>query len=201
MRRGLFGGTFDPPHVGHLMIAEVARETLALDAVDFIPAGMPPHKAHIRVSPVDDRIALVKKAVDTFPGFFVSLSEAMRAGPSFTVDTVMEYRREDPTDELFLLLGADMIVDFVHWKMAAEIARHAILVAAPRPHIVLGQAIAALKTHIVEAEVISLAMPELAISSSWIRRRLEKGLRVDPLLPSGIMDIIAQRGMYQGWPS
>lgn len=199
MRRGLFGGTFDPPHVGHLMIAEVARETLSLDRMDFVLASVPPHKMHQRVSPVPDRVAMLEAAVQTFSNFAVSLVETLREGPSFTVDTVLEYRSKAPEDDLFLLVGADMLADFPDWKGAAAIVREAGLTVAPRPHISIDGAARELLERLPDARIHPLDMPELEVSSSWIRDRIRKGLRVDPLLPSGVFEVIRQRGIYRDW--
>lgn len=191
----LFGGTFDPPHIGHLMMAEVARETLGVREVVFIPAAAPPHKLTADIAPLADRIDMVEEAIEHFPVFVLSTVEARRAGPSYTIDTVRIFAQSGQ-QPLFLLLGADMLEDLSNWREADELSRLVTVVAAPRPGRDLN-ALTAEYTRRYERSPIALEMPELDIASSWIRRRVAAGLRVDPLLPSGVWRIIEQRGLYR----
>ncbi len=195
MRIGLFGGTFDPPHVGHLMIAQIASEVAYLDRVDFIPAAIPPHKQQQVITDMALRLDMVTISLRSFSTFFVSTMEYERNGPSYTVDTVRAYRKRYPKDDLFLLLGADMYDNFPLWKDADQILQEVTLIVAPRP----------IQERVVESQpvgpalhmkVIDLDMPALEISSSWLRERLLAGLRVDPLLPEGVAKWIVERGVY-----
>lgn len=196
MKRGLFGGTFDPPHVGHLMMAEVARESLGLELIDFIPTNIPPHKEGLLIQPAAFRVRMVQAAVKGFPHFRVSTIELARQGISYTIDTVREIAHNSVGDELFLLLGADMLKDLPHWKEVEAILSYVTIVAAPRPGVNM-QAIADdLKSLYDNAQIVILAMPELDISSTWLRERMQKGLRVDPLLPFGVSRLIEQEGGY-----
>ena len=134
MRRiGLFGGTFDPPHLGHLVLAEWARARLRLDRVVFVPAGTPPHKRGRRLTDAALRLVLTQLAVRGNPAFTVSGFEARRAGPSFTVDTLRHFHARQPGARFYLLMGADSLADFPDWHEPAEIARLATLVVAARP--------------------------------------------------------------------
>lgn len=197
MRIGLFGGTFDPPHVGHLMVAQIAREMAQLDRVVFIPAAIPPHKQHQDITNVESRLAMVAMAVKPFSSFEVSPIECQREGPSYTVDTVLAYRKLYPFAELFLILGADMFENFPTWKDAQEIAKEVTLLVAPRPYQDVDQAISKGQMTLSASQIIILEMPALDISSSWLRERLVAGLRVDPLLPDGVWNWIVQQGVYQ----
>jgi nicotinate-nucleotide adenylyltransferase len=195
--RCLFGGTFDPPHVGHLMMAEVARETLCLREVVFMPAGSPPHKQAESVSPAACRLAMTAAALAGFAQFVVSDAEIGREGPSYTVDTVLRLRAEGGDEPLSLLVGADMLADFPNWHRAEELARLVTVVAAPRPGVDVEAEAGRHRSAFPGARVICLDMPALDISSSWIRNRIEAGLRVDPLLPRGVWDLIGQKGIYR----
>ena len=129
-RLGVFGGTFDPPHLGHLLLAECAREALALDAVVFVPARVPPHRAPKRPSPADVRVRLLRAALHG-TGFRVSTLELVRPGPSYTVDTLDEMKNTH--EALWLLLGADSLLDLPAWRDPDGILARARLAVAARP--------------------------------------------------------------------
>jgi nicotinate (nicotinamide) nucleotide adenylyltransferase len=133
MRIGVFGGTFDPPHVGHLALAEWAREALRLDRVLFVPAGRPPHKGRRVLTPVAHRVAMTRLAVRGQRAFVVSALEARRNGPSFTVDTLRALRKREPGARIFLLMGADSLAEFPTWRDPAGILGFATLAVAARP--------------------------------------------------------------------
>jgi len=132
-RIGLFGGTFDPPHLGHLALAEWARERLGLDHVLFVPAGRPPHKRGARLSSAAARVAMTRLAVRGNPAFRLSTIEVRRGGPSFTVDTLRALRARHAGARLFLIMGEDSLDDFATWREPAAIARLATLAVARRP--------------------------------------------------------------------
>lgn len=197
MRRGLFGGTFDPPHVGHLMMAAVALECLDLDVVEFIPANLPPHKIEGVVSSVEQRIQMMARTVAPFRQMTVSRLEADRPGISYTIDTLRAYNNEFPADELFWLLGADMLQDFPNWRLASDVAKLATLAVAPRPHIDLDEVIVQVARMIRGIRIVAIEMPALDISSTWLRTRLQQGLLTAPLLPAGVFELIAKEGLYR----
>ena len=120
MRLGMFGGTFDPVHYGHLLLAECCREQCRLDAVWFLPAAVPPHKQDRELTPAGRRIEMLELAIAGNPAFSVCRYETDRGGVNYTVDTLTHFRDEDPGRELFFLLGADMLLDLPHWRNAAQ---------------------------------------------------------------------------------
>ena len=126
-RTALFGGSFNPIHGGHLLLADEVREALALDRVLFMPAALPPHKARQQLAPAVDRFAMVALATAGHPAFDVSDLELRRPGPSYTVDTV-EALRAGGADELFVLVGSETFLDLLSWKDAPRLARLARLV-------------------------------------------------------------------------
>jgi nicotinate-nucleotide adenylyltransferase len=188
-RVGVFGGTFDPPHLGHLLIAEWAREELALDRVVFMPAGSPPHKRRHDLSGADARIAMTRLATSGHPRFRVSTLETRRRGLSFTVDTLRELKRSTRGAELVLILGADSLDDFRNWHEPREIMRLATLAVAARP---------AARPLRVRRGVIALHNPPVALSSSAIRARVRSGRSVRYLVPDKVARYIARHRLYTG---
>ena len=202
-RIGLFGGTFDPPHVGHLALAEWARDSLRLDRVLFVPAGFPPHKRRARLSGVEHRVAMTRLAVRHNPAFTVSALEARRDGPSFTVDTLRALRRRFLRARLFLLMGADSLDEFPTWRDPETILALATLVVASRPG---GRAVAG-EGRVAEARVRRLARgariawlrnPGLEVSSSAIRALLRSGRTARYLVPDGVARYAARHRLYRG---
>jgi nicotinate-nucleotide adenylyltransferase len=128
MKRGIFGGTFNPPHVGHLIVAEYVRAELSLDKIVFVPAAIPPHKLGQEIIPAEHRLAMLRLAVEGNNHFDVLDIELNRGGVSFTVDTLRQLREHDPANELYLLIGMDNLVDFHTWKSPQEILSLATVV-------------------------------------------------------------------------
>ncbi len=192
MRRiGLFGGTFDPPHVGHLVLAECARDRLRLDEVRFVPAGSPPHKRGARVSRAAHRVAMARLAARGNRAFSVSTLEARRAGPSFTVETLRAVAAEDPAARLFLLMGGDSLDDFPTWREPEAILRLATLVVARRPG-------AAARGRRGGRRVTWLDNAEIALSSSLIRSQVRAGRSIRYLVPESVASYIARHRLYRG---
>jgi len=203
MRRiGLFGGTFDPPHLGHLVLAEWARARLRLDLVVFMPAGTPPHKRGRRLTDAADRLAMARLAARGNPAFRVSGYEARRDGPSFTVDTLRHLRAREPGTRFFLLMGADSLAEFPTWHEPREIARLATLVVAARPLPAGGPPGAsaharfptALRTRV---RAILLDNPLVDISSSALRARARAGLPLRYLVPDAVAAYVARHALYR----
>jgi len=193
----LFGGTFDPPHLAHLLIAQIASEQWRSDQVIFIPTGSPPHKSIERVSDARDRKRMVELAISDFPDFSISDLELDRAGVSYTTDTVKQVRAQLPDASLGLLLGADMLATFPSWKSAQDIVALAELIVAPRPEVDMPAALRGLRDVYPQATVTVLQMPALDLSSSWLRDRLVARTRTDFLLLPGVAAYIAQKGLYR----
>lgn len=188
MRLGLFGGSFDPPHSGHLIVARAAADALSLDHVRFVPAGEQPFKEGRHGAPGPDRLAMLAAALAGEPGFSVDAREIHRPGPSYTIDTVREIRAECPDDELFLLVGADAAVELPAWRDAEALAKMVTVVALTRPSVPVPN-VPSLIDRVV-------AVPAVEISASAVRARLRGGDAIDDLVPSAVARCIAERGLY-----
>jgi nicotinate-nucleotide adenylyltransferase len=199
-RIGLFGGTFDPPHLGHLVLAEWARVRLRLDRVVFVPAGTPPHKRGRQLTDAALRLALTRLAVRGNPAFTVSGFEAGRAGPSFTVDTLRHLHARQPGARFYLLMGADSLADFPNWHEPEEIARLATLVVAARlAEPASGERARAqsLVPARVGGRVVLLDNPLVAISSSVLRARARAGRSLRYLVPDAVAAFVARHELYR----
>ena len=198
-RIGIMGGTFDPIHVGHLAIAEAVREEFSLRQVLFIPANIPPHKQGRRIVPADKRLAMVKLATADNAAFTVLDIELKRNGPSYTVDTLDELRRNaPPTDEFYFITGTDAADELATWYKPTEILAKCHIVVTSRPGVEFDPDKLAgdLGTGVYE-KVHRLTTPRLEISSTDIRRRLAAGRSVRYLLPEAVRKFIYQEGLYQ----
>ncbi len=190
MHFGLFGGTFDPPHLGHLIVAEAVREQCALDRVVWMPAAQPPHKTERAVTPAAVRLALVRAAIAGNPFFEASDLEMTRPGPSYTVDTLRALHALHPGTRWSLVVGGDSLADFASWHLPDEIARLAGLV-------VFGRAGAALPTGLPpHADVQHVRAGQVDVSSTDIRQRVAAGRSVRYLVPDAVRGEIARRGLY-----
>ena len=187
-RVGVFGGTFDPPHLGHLALALAAQRRLGLDRVVFVPAGDPPHKTRRRISPAADRLAMTRLAVRGHPGLEVSSEEVRRAGRSFTVDTLRRFAARDPRTRLYLLLGSDSLEEFATWREPEEIRRLATLVVARRPrHPARGR----------DRGVVRLDNAEVDVSSSQLRARARAGRPLGEQVAPAVARYVASHHLYR----
>ncbi|HEY1568940.1 MAG TPA: nicotinate-nucleotide adenylyltransferase [Solirubrobacteraceae bacterium] len=196
MRIGILGGTFNPPHLGHLVAAQEAYRELALDRVVLIPAGIPPHK------PVDDepgpehRLELCRLAVGGDERFAVSDLELRRGGPSFTVDTLKLLRTQSPSDDLFLILGGDIAAGLPKWHEPERVLELATVAIAKRR----GTAKAAVQDALAQLKGGERArffeMPRIGISSTMVRRRVRAGQPIRYFVPDGVMHYIETHGLY-----
>jgi nicotinate-nucleotide adenylyltransferase len=186
---GILGGTFDPVHLGHLRAAECAREAMDLDRVAFIPSRNPPHRKGPQASPLD-RYAMVAVATAGHPAFEPSDVELRRDGPSYTVDTVAEWLTEKPGDSLVLIVGSDTFDEMSTWKDRERLLALCTLAVVARPSDVD-------EARTSSAGVELVAGPGLAISSTEIRQRLAAGRSVRYLVPDGVADYVAKRGLYR----
>ncbi len=193
-RIGIFGGTFDPIHVGHLVAAVNAKSALHLDRVLLVVANLPWQKAGSRaVSSAADRLALVEAAVGDVPGLEASRLEIDRGGESYTADTLAELRRVGPGDELFLIVGWDVAGELASWERHDEIQKLATLVVVNRPGAGRPPGLDAKSSRVVEVTV-----PNLEISSTDLRARAANGRPLDYLVPEAAVRCIRARGMYAG---
>jgi nicotinate-nucleotide adenylyltransferase len=202
LRLGILGGTFDPPHIGHLILAEETRLALALEQVLFVPAGAPWRKAGQELSPREHRLAMVRLAVDDNPHFAVSTLEIDRQGPSYTADTMAELREQSGREtELFFIMGADSLADFPHWHEPQRILELARLAVAERPEpedVGLEEGLAEDLARAMGERVLWLRMPLIAISASAVRERVRQGLSIRYWVPTAVEEYIRRHGLYVG---
>jgi len=183
VRIGVFGGTFDPVHVGHLAIAQAALESGKLDRVIFVPARRSPLKDREPVAPAEDRLLMLEAATKNEPRFAVSRIELERDGPSYTVDTLEGLRGEG---ELHLILGSDALADLSRWRSPERIRELATILVARRP--------GAPKP---DASATAFDAPCLDISSRELRARAGRGLTLRYLVPDEVWRHIERRGLYR----
>ena len=191
-RVGIFGGTFDPIHMGHLVAAVNARHAVGLDRVILMVANVPWQKADTRaVSTAEDRLALVQAAVGGVPGLEAGALEIERGGESYTADTVAHMHAENPEDELFVIVGWDVAQDLTSWERFEEIKPLATLVVVNRPG-------SQRPDFLVDAgwRVAEVTIPNLEISSTDLRARAAQGRPLDYLIPEAGVRSIRSRGMY-----
>ena len=190
---GLMGGTFDPIHIGHLLAAEEARVRLGLDEVLFVPAGRPWMKEGEKVSAAHHRMNMAALAVASNPCFSVSSIEVDRKGLTYTVDTLEELNREEPSRELFLIVGADSVAPMGRWKEPERIRELCTIVAVPRP----GYDAPNTASEPDESDrVIYLEAPLTAISATEVRERASKGVPVVDWVPEAVEAYIHRHGLY-----
>ena len=193
MRLGVFGGTFDPIHLGHLRAAENALECLALDRVAFVPAAIPPHRAEPASSALD-RYAMTALATAGHPRFAVSDVELQREGPSYTVDTVVGLRRQSPDALVFVIVGSDTFPEMATWKEHERLRTLCTVAVVSRPGERPGAGTA---SGAATPGVAHVEGPGLAISASAIRERVRQRRSVRYLVPDAVADYIAKRALYQ----
>lgn len=211
-RAAVFGGSFNPIHNGHLLLADEVLEQLGLDRVIFVPAALPPHKAAATLAPAGDRYEMVRLAIAGHPQFEVSDLELRRSGPSYTVETLEALRTGG--DELFFLIGSETFLDLLSWRAPSRIASLARLVVIPRAGSVFDpESAAALKVlrgigapgfvhvegpAIPDEGVLIVHATSLPISASDLRRRAAQGASLAFRLPDPVIAYIRARALYRG---
>ena len=194
-RLGLFGGTFDPIHQGHLILAEACREALRLDKVWFVVAGSPPHKPGGR-TPVQDRIEMARIATAGNMAFEVSEIEAKGPGPNYSFETLEAVRRVRPDDDLFFLIGADSLADLPTWRKPERISELATIVVVNRP----GIDPATLDLGPSARPIERVIVPPIGIASHDLRRRVAEGRSIRYLVPRGVEAYIIEQKLYRAGP-
>ena len=198
MRVGIFGGTFDPPHIGHLILAEEAWFQLKLDAVIIVPAGDPPHKRNRRLSAAASRVRMVKAAIVGNDHFVLSRVDVDRPGPHYTIDMVRLLRDSLPAgSELFFLMGSDSLRDLPNWHLADRLVAICRLVALARHDVTLDWEYLEGALPGLHARVIQLDMPELEIASHILQERIRTGQPIRYQVPEAVEAIIAAEGLYR----
>ena len=195
MRVGILGGTFDPIHAGHLLIAESARQHLSLDRVIFMPAGQPWMKADLPISGAHHRIEMARLATEDNLRFIVSDAEVLREGPTYTIETLAELRDKlSPDTEVFLIMGSDTINELPRWKEAEQIKKFAKVVTVDRP----GANVVEVEAERVAGGLTRVESPAINISSSDIREMVARGESILYIVPRPVRDYIDRHGLYQG---
>ncbi len=195
-RIGILGGSFDPPHSGHLALAAAAREALALDRVHVVPAARAPLREGPPAAPAAERILLLRLAFDELPWAVVDDREVRRGGVSYSVETARELAAENPGSELFWILGADQLSRLHLWREAPELCRLVRLAVLSRDG-AAGEVDASLRP---VARVSRLSVPEVPLSSTEVRRALAAGAPLGKALPPAVAAAIEARRLYRPAP-
>jgi nicotinate-nucleotide adenylyltransferase len=201
-RVGLLGGTFNPPHLGHLVCAQEARDQLGLDRVLLVPTRVPPHKV-VEVEPgVEHRVAMCRAAAEPDPGLGVSLVDVRRDGASYTVDTLRRLHADAPGDELTFIVGGDMAHSLPTWRVPESVLDLAILAVAGRAELSRGAIVERLRgLRGVPDRLRFFDMPRMDISSSLIRARIVDRRPVRYLVPDGVVAYIERNALYAAAPT
>lgn len=188
-RIGLFGGTFDPPHVGHLVTAVNVRHALQLDLVILMVANVPWQKEGTRrITPPQDRLEMVRAAVADVPGLVAGDTEIRQGGPSYTADTLVDLAAEFPDAELFTIVGDDAAAGLSSWERSTEVVARSALVVVDRPGVRVDLP--------GEVDWIRVEVPRLEVSSTDLRSRFSDGRPLDYLVTEPVLDVIRQRSLY-----
>ncbi len=199
MRIGIFGGTFNPIHTGHLILAEQCRDRAELNEVWFLPSYHPPHKATSGITRFEQRCDMIELATAGHPSFRLERIEKELPPPSYTVETLAELIRRHPEHEFHLLMGADQLPDLPMWFEPVRLIEQAGLIVVPRPGVVLWTAERLAKALGVDVEKVRLrfaACPMIEIASRELRRAIADGRSVRYLLPRAVEEYIRERKLY-----
>jgi len=192
-RIGLFGGTFNPLHSAHLIVAKAAYEQFGLSEIVFIPSGIPPHKEIQANVTKEDRYAMVKEAIEPYGYFSVSRVEIDREGPSYTIDTIRALEADYPQGLCFIV-GADLLMQIETWKNPRELLTSVPFLIAPRNGI-SKETFAA--PPFDRAMIFFLEMEEVDLSSTWVRAQIEQGEGIPDCVPEPVANYIEEHGLYQ----
>ncbi|USS87591.1 nicotinate-nucleotide adenylyltransferase [Fructilactobacillus hinvesii] len=186
LKVGLLGGTFNPVHQGHLLIAEQALSQLHLDRVDFLPDFVPPHVDHKDAIAAHHRVAMLQLAIQSNPFFQIELTEIKRQGKSYSYDTMCELRAQHPDVEYYFIIGGDMVAYLDKWYRIDDLVQMVKFVGVNRPG----------TNSSSTYPVVGISVPEFAVSSSLIRHDLQRGNDVRYLLPDSVLDYIKEHHLY-----
>lgn len=197
MQLGLFGGTFDPPHLGHLILAAEAQSQFKLDRVLWIVSGQSPLKLDRQLSPVETRVQMVSVAIKGNPHFALSRVDVDRPAPHYTVETLHCLRQEFPQDDFYFLMGEDSLRDLPKWRAPQEIIKETRLVVLRRPQTQFDLTALEIQVPGVSACVRWLSAPQLEIASSDIQGRIKEGRSVQYMLSREVLEVIEGEGLYK----
>lgn len=184
---GILGGTFNPPHIGHLMIADQVRDQLDLEKIWFLPSANPPHAKGKTTIEAEHRVEMVKRAIKGNDLFEIQLAEIQRGGKSYTVDTIKQLTEDYPEFDFYFIIGGDMVEDLPNWYKIDELMEKIQFVAVNRP----GYSIES------PYPVIWVDTPEVKISSTTIREKQEQGCSIRYLVPERVKQYIEEKGLYK----
>jgi nicotinate-nucleotide adenylyltransferase len=200
LKIAVFGGTFDPVHLGHLAVAAEALRLLKLNEVVFMPAGQPYFKNLAEISSSEDRLNMLKLAIAGQPKYSLSMLEIEREGPSYAVDSMASMKSSlCPEDELYFILGWDSLLSLPQWHEAKRLIEICRIVAAPRPGFPKPD-VTLVEKYLpgLADRCIVMTRPLIDISSTRIRKRAAAGLTIKDIVPSGVEEYILERGLYRG---
>lgn len=199
MKTGILGGTFNPIHTGHVIVTDVVKDELGLSDIVFMPVGEPWLKAGASVLPAEHRLNMVRLAIAGKSRFKTSTMEIERRGPTYSVDTMAQMRREAEDDsELFFIIGWDNLIELPRWHQPERLISLCRLVAVPRVGFLVPD-LASIEVAIpgISRRVIMLDKPQIDISSSDIRQRVKQGLSISKLVPEAVEKYIKENGLYE----
>lgn len=188
MKIGILGGTFNPIHIGHLILAEEVREKLRLDKVIFVPTYLPPHKGNSDIAPAGERLRMIKLAIKDNKYFSVSDIEIKRNGRSYTIDTLKEFKKTYPKDDLYFIIGSDLLEYLDDWKDLGEIIKMVRFIVATRP----GYALEKIPSHIS-----TIPIRAVDISGFEIRKAIKENKSFRYLVPEPVLKYILEKRLYQ----
>ena len=196
MKTGILGGSFNPIHIGHLILAEEVREKLGLERVIFVPANLPPHKDDRDLAPGADRYRMIELAIKTNKYFSVSDIEIKRQGNSYTIDTIKEFKKTYPGDTLYFITGSDLLKYLEEWKDLKEIVKMVSFVVATRPGYPLDKIPSYLNSS-QQAGISTLEIRAVDISAFEIREAIKANRSFRYLVPEAVVDYINNKGLYR----
>jgi nicotinate-nucleotide adenylyltransferase len=198
VRIGLLGGTFDPPHIGHLIMGESAADALDLAQILYIPAADPPHKQDRDKTPVEHRLAMLSLAVADNPRFAISRIDIERPGPHYTVDTVRILQAQHPEEDFFFVMGSDSLRDLVKWHQPEKLMELCPLVVVPRPGVDASPEMHEDRLPGLAARVIMVESPMVDIASTDIVARSRAGYSIRYTIPESVFRYVEKQGLYKG---
>ncbi len=192
MNLGIFGGSFNPIHLGHLIVVETVRDQLHLDKILFVPSANPPHKQDLALAPAADRLEMARLATKENPAFEVSSLEVERSGTSYSIDTITALAELYPRASLSLIIGGDNFIEFGTWKSPGEILAKADLIVMSRPGFTMPEQ----KSDFARSARFVL-VPAIGLSGSEIRRRVKTGRSIRYMVPRPVEEYIRVKGLYR----
>ncbi|HLV09472.1 MAG TPA: nicotinate-nucleotide adenylyltransferase [Halanaerobiales bacterium] len=194
----IFGGTFDPIHLGHLLIAQQALSFFSLDEVIFMPAGIPPHKNKKGLTPSDKRLKMVKKAIRDNPSFSCSDYEFKKEGCSYTADTLRYFKQLQIADKIYLIIGADSLLQIFSWQEPRYLLKNGYFIVARRPGFELNGVLAKDKYSPYRKRIFIMDMIETGFSSTLIRKLVREGRSIKYQTRDEVVDYINRHALYRG---